>query len=238
MPFVSPDLPQTQAAIVAMTNAFRAENKLGGLAPNAALQAAAQAFAAYLARTGTFAHAADGQAPNERARVAGYKACMIAENIAMRRSTEGFSAADLARGTLEGWKTSPLHRANLLQPAVTETGIGIARSNDPVPKFLAVQLLGRPDGFKYSFSIENRAGEPVAYTLDTQPRRIASAAVITFTACAPRTLAFKTGALTAEFQTATGDRFVLSPGPDGAPRVERQNAGASVKAAKAVKPRP
>ena len=38
-----------------MTNAFRKESKLGEVKPNAALTAAARAFAEYLAKTGKFA---------------------------------------------------------------------------------------------------------------------------------------------------------------------------------------
>ena len=53
-----PDLPQTEIAIVEMTNAFRKESRLGEVKPNAALTAAARAFAEYLAKTGKFAHEA------------------------------------------------------------------------------------------------------------------------------------------------------------------------------------
>ena len=41
-----PDLPQTEIAILEMTNAFRKESRLGEVKPNAALAAAARAFAA------------------------------------------------------------------------------------------------------------------------------------------------------------------------------------------------
>ena len=66
-----PDLPQTEIAIVEMTNAFRKENKLGEVKPNAALTAAARAFADYLAKTGKFAHEADGREPRRARRGAG-----------------------------------------------------------------------------------------------------------------------------------------------------------------------
>ena len=51
-----PDLPQTEIAIVEMTNALRKQSKLGEVKPNAALTAAARAFAGYLAKTGKFGH--------------------------------------------------------------------------------------------------------------------------------------------------------------------------------------
>ena len=78
-----PDLPQTERAIVEMTNAFRRESKLGEVKPNAALTAAARAFAEYLARTGKFAHEADGRQPAQRAEASGYRYCRVAENLAM-----------------------------------------------------------------------------------------------------------------------------------------------------------
>ena len=37
MPVPLPDLPQTEAAVIEMTNAFRGENHLATVAPNAAL---------------------------------------------------------------------------------------------------------------------------------------------------------------------------------------------------------
>ena len=221
MPFVTPDLPQTEAVIATMTNAFRVDSKLAPVAPNAALHLAAQAFADYLARTGTFSHTADGHRPAERTQAAGYASCMVAENIAMHQSRLGFGPADLARRVVEGWKTSAAHRANLLQPGVTETGIGIAQSNDPVPKFLTVQLFGRPGSYKYSYTIENRAGQTVSYTLDAQQRSIAAATIISQTACTPRHLSFAAGTTTSNFETRNGDRFMITRGPDGAARVER-----------------
>ena len=66
-----PDLPQTEIAIVEMTNAFRKDNKLAALKPNAALAAAARAFADYLGKSGKFAHEADGRQPAAARRGAG-----------------------------------------------------------------------------------------------------------------------------------------------------------------------
>ena len=145
MPIALPDLPQTAAVILAMTNAFRDENHLGAVALNTALQAAAQSFAVYLATTGTFAHTADGRQPADRARAAGYSYCIVAENIALHQANRGFETADLAGRAVEGWKNSPPHRANMLQPHVTEVGIGLAKAPDGDPKFVTVQLFGRPD---------------------------------------------------------------------------------------------
>ena len=228
MPVVAPDLPQAEAAIVAMTNAFRIENKLGPVAPNAALQAAAQAFADYLARTGAFSHTADGHPPLERAKAAGYKPCFIAENIAMRQvgpeSEQGLAAAGLARRIIEGWMASAPHRVNLLTAGATDVGIGIALSGDAVPKIIAVQVLGSPASFEYSFTIENKSGHDVAYRLNAAARTLAIGSTHRQTACAQRLLSFTGGAVTSSFLTKSGDRFVVTRGADGAPHVERVNS--------------
>ncbi len=109
-----PDLPQTEVAIVELTNAFRKASALQEVKPNPALAAAARAFAEYLARTGKFAHEADGRKPEDRAQAQGYRYCLVAENLAWNLNSRGFESAQLAREVVEGWKASPGHRENLL----------------------------------------------------------------------------------------------------------------------------
>ena len=79
-----PDLAKTEVAIIAMTNAFRSENQLQSVRTNTVLATAAKAYAEYLARTGKFAHEADGRQPADRAKAAGYSYCIVAENLANR----------------------------------------------------------------------------------------------------------------------------------------------------------
>ena len=155
-----PDLPQTEIAIVEMTNAFRQEGRLGQVKPNAVLTAAARAFADYLAKSGKFAHEADGRKPAERAEAQGYRYCLVAENLAMNLDSRGFETKALARQAVDGWKNSPGHRANLLQPIVTEIGVAVVRAPDRDPKFISVQLFGRPASLKVEFRIENKAHRP------------------------------------------------------------------------------
>ena len=146
-----PDLPQTEIAIVEMTNAFRKDNKLGALKPNAALAAAARAFADYLGKSGRFGHEADGRQPAQRAEAQGYRYCTVAENLALNLDSRGFETKELARNAVEGWKASPGHRANMLRPHVTEIGVAVVRAPDRDPKFISVQLFGRPDSLKVTF---------------------------------------------------------------------------------------
>ena len=160
-----PDLPKTEIAIVEMTNAFRRESRLGEVKPNAALTAAARAFADYLAKTGKFAHEADGRRPAERAEAQGYRYCLVSENLAMNLDSRGFESRALASAAVGGWRNSPGHRANMLQPAVTETGVAVARVPDRDPKFISVQMFGRPETFNVEFRIMNQAGGPIHYAL-------------------------------------------------------------------------
>lgn len=243
MPIATPDLLQTEAVIIEMTNHFRGEQHLGAVTPSAPLQIAAQAFADYLARTGAFAHTADGRQPSERAKAAGYQYCIVAENLAMHQSNRGFETSELAGRAVEGWKSSPAHRANMLQPHVTETGIGIAKTADLDPKFLTVQLFGRPGAFKYSINIENMSGTNVTYVLGNQKNTIVPSMHVTHTTCVPNELTFDIGKVTSKFETHDGETFLITRGGDGKPRVELEQikqtnprGAASLVAAKAIKP--
>jgi len=205
-----PDLPQAEIAIVEMTNAFRKENRLGEVKPNAALAAAARAFAAYLARSGQFAHEADGHKPAERAEAQGYRYCLISENLAMNLDSRGFETRALARQAVEGWKGSPGHRANMLQPAVTEIGVAIARAPDRSPKFISVQLFGRPEALKVEFRIENRSGAAVQYTLGEETHTLPVQTIVTHASCDPEPLIFvEAGGAARRFAPHNGDRFVV-----------------------------
>ncbi len=213
-----PDLPQTEAAIIEMTNAFRAEQRLSAVRPNATLAKAAKAFAEYLAQTNQFGHTVDGRKPVDRTAVQGYKACIVAENLAMNQDSRGFDPRGLASGAVTGWKNSPPHRAAMLDRQVTEIGIGIAKSADAVPKYLSVQLFGRPETYKYSFRIENRSGAPVSYQFDKTKHALLHNSIVTQTTCTPGTLQFE-GVLTT-YSAADGTVYKLSRSASGALHVD------------------
>jgi hypothetical protein len=211
-----PDLPKTEIAIVEMTNAFRKEMRLAEVKPNAALTAAARAFAEYLARTGAFAHEADGRQPAQRAEAAGYRYCSIAENLAMNLDSRGFETRALAQEAVEGWKRSPGHRANMLQTAATEVGVAVARAPGPDPKFISVQLFGRPEALKVEFRIENAVGTPVRYALGEEAHTLPVRTIVTHTSCDPGVLTFdKAGAAAQRFEPRNGDRFVVRAKGEG-----------------------
>lgn len=205
-----PDLPQTEIAIVEMTNAFRRENNLAALAPNATLAMAARAFADYLRRSGKFTHEADGRHPWDRAEAQGYRSCLVAENLALNLDSVGFETLQLARDAVEGWKNSPGHRANMLLPNATEIGVAVVRAPDTHPKFISVQLFGRPEALKVEFSIVNRTGTPIRYQLGEEKATLPARGIVTHARCDPDKLTFETGRSDAEtYEPRTGDNFIV-----------------------------
>jgi uncharacterized protein YkwD len=125
--------------VVAETNALRAEAKAEALKSNDMLGKVAQSFAEYLAKTGKFAHDADGKQPWDRTDAAGYPRLKIAENILMTGSDES-DAGRLAKYLVSTWNDSEGHRANMLDPDLKEIGVGAARAADG--SLYAVQVFG------------------------------------------------------------------------------------------------
>jgi hypothetical protein len=202
-----PDLPLTEIAIVEMTNAFRQQNRLGTLKLNKALTAAARAFADYLGRSGKFSHEADGRPPAQRAEAQGYRHCLVAENLASNLDSRGFETRKLARDVVEGWKNSPGHRANMLLPHATEIGIAVVRAPDRDPKFISVQLLGRPESLSIEFSITNRTGTEVGYRVGEEVATLAVRTTVTHTRCDPDKLLFD--GVRRTYQPHNGDQFIV-----------------------------
>lgn len=149
-----PDLAQVVAGVVDRSNAFRVAQGLAPVAVDPRLVQAAEGFAHYLAGTDEFGHAADGRGPAERAKAAGYEACMVAENLALEGSTAGFETAELAADFVDGWIASPGHRANLLAAEATQTGVAVARSLRS-GRYVAVQMFGRPESLRVTFDVGN-----------------------------------------------------------------------------------
>jgi hypothetical protein len=218
MPAIIPDTPAVESAIVEFTNAYRQKNKLGAVKPNAELAAAARAYAAYLAKSGKFSHTADGREAGDRAQSAGYAWCQVAENLALNLDSRGFESRALAQKSVEGWINSPSHRENMLQPNVTEIGVGVARAPDKDPKFISVQLFARPKALEYEFQISNTSAARVAYTFGGEAHEIEPKYAITHTACSPGTIIFdKVGAgaqaraISMRYEAAGGLVYTLKP---------------------------
>jgi uncharacterized protein YkwD len=114
-------VPQTFNAERALLEDANRERVAQGLSPlrwNANLAAAAHAHALLMAQHNTLSHQFSGEAPlQDRARSAGARFTEVAENVAEGPSAEMIHAS---------WMHSPPHRANLLDPELTDIGIAIA----------------------------------------------------------------------------------------------------------------
>ena len=159
----SPDPDEVTELVVRLTNEFRVQEGRKEVVVNGQLLAAARYFAGYVAKTGQFSHEADGSTPGDRAKQHGYDQCIVSENIAYQYSSTGFATRQLAQGFVEGWKNSPGHRKNMLDPDVTETGAAVARSKPG--HYYAVQMFGRPASQAVKFSIANRSNAALRYRI-------------------------------------------------------------------------
>jgi uncharacterized protein YkwD len=107
------------AQVVALTNAERAKAGCRPLTVNATLTAVAQAHSQDMATNDYFDHnSQDGRTPFDRMTAAGYRYSTAAENIAAGQRTP--------RDVMTAWMNSPGHRANILNCALTEIGVGYA----------------------------------------------------------------------------------------------------------------
>ena len=197
--------------IVQQTNQFRRSEDLEKVDPNSHLAKAAQYFANFMAKTDKYGHRADGNRPADRAEKFGYDYCMVSENIAYQYSSEGFTAAELAERFVEGWKKSPGHRKNMLEPAVQETGIGIAQS-DKTGYWYAVQMFGRPESASIEFTVANHSDAEIQYTIGERTFPLPPRYTRTHTRCKPTKARFDFPANkggTQQIKPSDGEDFVV-----------------------------
>lgn len=114
-------------AVHCLVNSARAAHGLPRLRSSRTLARAASRHARDMVRREFFEHTSPGgSTPATRARRAGYRGRSIGETIAFAVPT-----ATPAR-TVRGWLRSAAHRRILLNPAMRDVGIGIARGT-PLP---------------------------------------------------------------------------------------------------------
>lgn len=158
----APDITaDVEERVFARTNDLRVKSGLAPLAPETRLTETARSFANYIAGTGRLEHDADGTTPAERVKKRGYAYCMVAENLAFEYSSGGFTPDRLSRTFIEHWSESPTHRGNMLQPDLTQIGVGVARNRSG--EYYAVQVFGRPLAQMTRFRVLNRANATVRY---------------------------------------------------------------------------
>lgn len=104
-----------------LVNQVRKEQGDLPVARNSALDQAAAGWSSRMATEGFFAHVGpDGSSPSQRMVAAGYRpAHTWGENIAAGYRT--------AQAVMNAWMNSPGHRANILNPAFKDIGIGVAQ---------------------------------------------------------------------------------------------------------------
>jgi uncharacterized protein YkwD len=122
---VAPTSPQATAATLCLINAQRSAHGLGALTEAPALRVAAQDFAEDMVARGFFDHVAPGGATLvDRLKAAGWVPSgtwSAGENIAW-----GSGALGTPERIVDGWMHSSGHRANILNGAFTQIGLGIA----------------------------------------------------------------------------------------------------------------
>lgn len=224
----TPEIAKVEAAIVQLTNVFRKEQGLAAVHPNLVLRKAAEDFSKYLARTGTFSHTADGRQPADRAKAAGYDFCIVSENLASNLDSRGFETNQLARDAVEGWKASPGHRKNMVEPNVTDIAVAVAKAPG-AEKYLSVQLFGRPISQRYEFTVSNASQVPVVYSFAGRSFTIEQRRIITHTECVPGNLSFESAGswltkqtLTASFPISPGAGFLIEPAKNAGSVIVRE----------------
>ena len=201
-----PDIDQVSGRTVELANEARQAAKRAPLRPEARLADTARYYALYMARADTLGHEADGATPAERAKKHGYDWCVVLENVAFEFNSAGFETERLAREFVEGWLRSPGHRANLLDPDVSETGVAVARSAKS-GRYYAVQMLARPRSQAIRFQVANRGRANVQYRIGERAFSLAPLQIRTHEECRAGEIATDKGTLV----PANGDRLTVSP---------------------------
>lgn len=114
---------QTSVAGQTLLNAANRERATAGLHPlqwDSALAAAAHQHALRMAQANQLSHQFPGEPPmQDRARQAGARFSLIAENVAQGSTVNGMHTQ---------WMNSPPHRANILDPGLNAIGISVVQS--------------------------------------------------------------------------------------------------------------
>nr|WP_309227111.1 CAP domain-containing protein [Micromonospora thermarum] len=110
--------------VVNLANAERAKAGCGALSIDDKLMTAAQRHSQDQADHQNMSHTgSDGSDPGDRIDRVGYEWRTYGENVAWNQKTPA--------AVMDAWMNSPGHRANILNCAFTEIGVGIASSNGP-----------------------------------------------------------------------------------------------------------
>lgn len=113
-------------SVLDAVNAARASQGLAKLSGAGDLDELAQAYSERMAAEGFFSHEdPEGNRLKDRITAAGISYQAVGENLAKNRGHD-----DPAAVAVTSWLGSAGHRANILNPGYSETGVGIAQSAD------------------------------------------------------------------------------------------------------------
>lgn len=118
-------------------NQIRQQNGLPPLQRNEALAQVARRYSQQMATQDFFDHKdPSGKDAVQRVHNAGLSFQLVGENLHRSRNAD-----DLIETAIKSWMDSPGHRANILRPVFTETGIGVWRDGD---QYYFTQLFMQP----------------------------------------------------------------------------------------------
>jgi uncharacterized protein YkwD len=116
-----PSVQRFESEALAAINEVRAEAGLSPLQPLDALRTLARAHSRHMYETQKLTHQGpEGQDVAARALDAGIRYRLVGENVAMN-----YNQPEPVEAAVSGWLDSPGHRANILRPDFTHTGVGI-----------------------------------------------------------------------------------------------------------------
>ncbi len=148
----SPTLPQLRTQILSMVNTERLKEGLKPLVYNQQLEESAERYAEKMATEGFFGHVSpQGEVLKDRIGATGYYSLAFSPDCGC---VKGFTLGEnLGRGqttakeVVDAWMASKEHRAAILNPDYSDTGIGVA-SGIWVQHFGGVLLPGKKVGAK------------------------------------------------------------------------------------------
>ena len=106
---------------------------------------------------------------------------------------------------------------------MTDIGVGVARANNKDPKFISVQLFGRPQSLQYEFQISNTTKQSVSYSFAGEEHEVQPSYAVTHSACNPSEISFDTFGskrLSMRYEALDGLVYKLKPDPASGVRVE------------------
>jgi uncharacterized protein YkwD len=154
----------TSQTVISLANAARAEGGLEKLTPNSKLAAAAQSKANDMLARQYFSHnTPTGETPWTFIKAVGYSYVTAGENLAI-----DFSEAESVQSA---WMNSPGHRANIMNKAFQEIGIGISSGEfNGHRTTIVVQMFGTPIGQQVSLpSTPTPVAQPAPATAPAAP---------------------------------------------------------------------